>query len=596
MEALLRSGYEHYLAGRYDPALALFRKVILLAPDGRDGLQLYGLTCRKLGRNEEAEIYLRRTLRVSPGWTDASFNLGNMFCEMRRYREAVPLLRHVAEHKPDLLLAIRQLASAHLFSDQHDEATRVYRQVIALDPQDPFAHGGLGQALFGLGHFPESAEAMTEAARLAPGNLSILRTLGLARIAAGQLEEALAAFREALAAGHGIAREYMATALIYLGRDDEAEAVLRERLSDPDAINDYNGTALEQLGEILLRRGRASELRAHCEQLIQKKEILGMACALFGESLLAENRVEEGFRALRRLEWLHGHYFAVKSLLCFRQTQKTHGLPAPTRRTRVPGRKVVCMEFLSKRGRFAQTVLEYVLVRLYTEKYDMDLETPEWPGNWFFEIDDPLLSAVRPSVSNLRRYLNASLEKTPDVLLSDIDIGTPYTLYHFRHEFRDTVRGWLKPREMWKPFLDPLLAALRGRGRTVVAMHLRRGDFLEINYPITETRWGLEWLEAHWAELDDPVLYLASDELPKVMADFAKYRPVTRADLGPAWEGLEYLQDFYLLMNADILSVSRNSGFSFLAALLRRDGARTLAYDAGEDGLVFVDPWDGPVR
>ncbi|MFN3077992.1 MAG: hypothetical protein ABT940_14190, partial [Alphaproteobacteria bacterium] len=224
------------------------------------------------------------------------------------------------------------------------------------------------------------------------------------------------------------------------------------------------------------------------------------------------------------------------------------------------------------------------------------LETPEWPGNWFFDIDDPLISKVRPSVSNLRRYLNESLEKTPEVLLSDIDISTPWTLYRFRPAFRDMVRGWLKPRTMWKPFLDPLLEALRSRGRTVVAMHLRRGDFVEINYPITETRWGLEWLKAHWAELDDPVLYLASDELPKVIQDFQRYNPVTRADLGPAWEGLEYLQDFYMLMNADILAVSRSSGFSFLAALLGREGARTLAYDAAADGLVLVDPWDGPVR
>ncbi|MFP3700690.1 hypothetical protein SB758_35020, partial [Burkholderia sp. SIMBA_013] len=91
------------------------------------------------------------------------------------------------------------------------------------------------------------------------------------------------------------------------------------------------------------------------------------------------------------------------------------------------------------------------------------------------------------------------------------------------------------------------------------------GDFVTCNYPITETAWYVDWLRAWWPRLDRPVLYVASDDVAAVRHAFAEFHPLTRADVVEEWAGLDFLQDFHVLMNADVVGTSAASGFSVLA-------------------------------
>ena len=125
----------------------------------------------------------------------------------------------------------------------------------------------------------------------------------------------------------------------------------------------------------------------------------------------------------------------------------------------------------------------------------------------------------------------------------------------------------------------------------MVAIHIRRGDFLQYGYPITETQTYVDWLRALWPTLDKPVLYLASDDIPAVRAAFREFRPVTLHDAGPAWPGLEFLQDFHVLTQADIVGISAASGFSQLAARLNARASLCVEPDMKTGGIKPFQAW-----
>jgi len=220
------------------------------------------------------------------------------------------------------------------------------------------------------------------------------------------------------------------------------------------------------------------------------------------------------------------------------------------------------------------------------------LETPDWVGGLYFDLDDPPQSGPLSPLYFPRRIVNGlvtgSAARPP---IPDCDILSPLFLFEHREEYRARVQSWLKPRPVWRPFLDPALERLRARGNTVVAVHIRRGDFVQFKYPITETAWYVEWLRELWPTLDRPVLYVASDDLAGVRTDFAEFAPLTLADVAEPWEGLEYLQDFHVLSNADVVGISAASGYSLLAARLNTTARLFAEPDVGTRRIRPFSPW-----
>lgn len=66
---------------------------------------------------------------------------------------------------------------------------------------------------------------------------------------------------------------------------------------------------------------------------------------------------------------------------------------------------------------------------------------------------------------------------------------------------------------------------------------------------------------------------------------------MTSADFPVRWEGLEYLQDFHLMTQADVLAISTGS-FAQTAAALNRDARLLLRPAAGDKTLEAFDPWE----
>lgn len=621
----------HHRADRLSEAAALYRLILQADAGNFNALHLLGLVERRLGNLGEAISLIGKALERSPEFADAHLNLANALEAAGRFREAVAALRRAAvlapasgsvlerlgrllgtrggpdswrqavavlgralRLDPGLTEARYQLGLALRQSERVDEAIAEYREVLRRQPDHAAAHMSLGNAQLENGERRAAELSFRRGIALMPGSPELYYNLGNALDAQGRTEEALAICLRSALLGANNALLRAATVLDQLGRLDEAEAMYRVALARPGT---ELSTVIQFLADLMIRRGRLDEAYALFSSLRDRPLGGGTLCS--GECLTALASVElnrgrphEALALTAAVRGDDSRLFTVKSLSAFGAVLADRGERLERPVNPDPSRPRITSSTLATHGRFAHNALEYVMLRLYAEKYGYVLETPDWVGGWFFELDDPRQSGRLSPLYFGRRMLNRLVSGTgTEEPLVNCDILSPLFLFEHREEYRERVQSWMKPRPVWRPFLDPALEALRARGDTVVAVHIRRGDFVQYNYPITETGWYVQWLRELWPTLRRPVLYIASDDLDGVRRDFAEFSPVTLTDVAEPWAGMDYLQDFHILSNADVVGISAVSGYSTLAARLNQNARLFAEPDVGTRRIRPFSPW-----
>lgn len=628
-DQVLADALADHRAGHPERAATVYCRLLADDPGNPDLLHLLGITERQAGRLTPAIDLFRRALKRAPQMVEARLNLANALVTqgdaagartqwqaglvldpahgavwhslgasgaghggagrenaIRCMRRAARLLPDKAEIHHDLGILLRQ-------DDRIEEAITCQRQALALEPGFLSAWMSLGNALLEMGEVAAAAQALERAASLSPATPEIWFNMGNLHYRSADLAGALRCYRRSALLGLAAARSRVVATLFDQGEDGAAEAALAEYL--PLEGTDVS-SILEYLYAILIRGGRAAQARS----LFTRLETVPFAGRIYPvecRTALSALDLLEGDpnAAAARLEPVRSDncwMFTVRSLAALERTRHQQGWRWQRPHNPDPARPRLSSTTLGNRGRFAHNVLEYVLLRLYAEKHGCVLETPDWVGGAYFDLDDPVPSGPLPPWPFARRVLNGSVMGTwcgEPVL--DRDALSPLFLYEYPADFRDRIRSWLQPRQQWKPWIDPPVDALRAVGRTVVAIHIRRGDFLQYGYPITETQTYVDWLRDLWPTLDKPVLYLASDDIPAVRAAFREFRPVTLHDAGPAWPGLEFLQDFHVLTQADIVGISAASGFSQLAARLNARARLLVEPDMKTGGIKPFQAW-----
>ena len=586
--------------GRRDKAVELIRAALERAPDMADACCNLGSTLSELGHVDEAAAAHRRALVLSPALEAAHHGLGTLLCGRggpRDWAAAAASFRRTLRLRPDRADVYHDLGIA-LRQDAAVEQARLCQQTaLSLRPDSAASHTKLGNILLELGDPEGALVCFRRSLTVEPGSGSTFYNQGNAQDAAGLAEAAVDSYVHAARAGIPLALTRLADVLTGLGRVAEAEAVLRLALTT--AGSDVPG-AIDMLSALLVRQGRLEEARRFFADYRYPHAADPNTFRIECLTAVAETWLAAGDydRAVGVLANVHGHgsrFFTVKSIAGLSQALARQGRRLERRDNPDPRQPRICSSTLATHGRFAHNALEYVLLRLYAEKFGYRLETPDWVGGHYFDLDDPKPSGGLKPMHFGRRILNDLVTGRRGDPRPDVDILSPLFLFEHREEWRERVQSWLRPRPEWLPHVDPVMQALKARGNTVVALHIRRGDFVWFRYTITETSWYVDWLKALWPTLDRPVLYIATDD-PATIADFAEFAPLSLDHLArdgavEPWKGLEFLQDFHVLMNADVLGVSAQSGYSQLAALLNPNARLFVEPDAAAQRIRPYSPW-----
>jgi Glycosyl transferase family 11 len=299
------------------------------------------------------------------------------------------------------------------------------------------------------------------------------------------------------------------------------------------------------------------------------------------------------------------------------------------------GPSVVAMTGFGELGRFGNQVLQYAFLKVYQARYGIDeVQVPAWVGAGLFGLRDRPVQRALPAVVETKdakanstftgefiEYIKASnagrevaeVEAVDlgegvgeDVVLKNVDFWGWFQWHTSCYRgYKGLIQGVFKPvAEIETPMMKTFNRELRWKGgvrRTVVGLHLRLGDYQNISASsfgyCAPTSWYLDLLEKLWPTLENPVLFVASDDLDAVLRDFAAYSPVTADAAGivlpAAAAGLKagFFPDWWSLTQCDVLAIS-NSTFSFSACMMNTVPSARFFRAHYADRMVAIDPWD----
>lgn len=212
-----------------------------------------------------------RALELDPTDPEANFRMARAYRMQGDFEAAAPYWEAARRHGGNDPLILGVLATNAWSEREFDRAVALYRQAAAIDPLSTVARGNLAQALLYMGRLAESREEALAALALrpenAPGDRRVIGgTLVAIELLDGRADEALSLLED-WPQGHDERDMYTAIALDALGRQADADAVIRRmqgdggalgairmaqvysHRGDPDAAFDWLDVALARLDE-----------------------------------------------------------------------------------------------------------------------------------------------------------------------------------------------------------------------------------------------------------------------------------------------------------------------------------------------------------
>lgn len=218
-----------------------------------------------------------------------------------RLRQATELYRQILAEDPQQTLVMHNLGAICYQMGRHDEAAELMRRVIAANPNVVEAHDLLGCALEGQGRLSEAIAAHRAAITLHPDFAEAHSNLGNALSSQGDFDGAVSAYRQALALNPNFfrAQNNLSVALRSKGELDQSIAAARAAIAlEPRFAEAHNnlGIALKDKGrfdESIAAYRRAIKLNA---SYAEAHNNLGLALKDIGELDEAIAELREGLR------------------------------------------------------------------------------------------------------------------------------------------------------------------------------------------------------------------------------------------------------------------------------------------------------------
>lgn len=196
------------------------------------------------------------------------------------------------------IASLLALAGGHVQSGRYDEAERLYRQILAVRPEEP-------NALYGLGYLALLARAYDDAARLLRAAVKKMPragqwylTLGDALRYAHRPSEAMAAYEKAakLMPDHAMAHNQLGAACQESGESGRALIHFRRAVDlSPD-----DPQYLTNLGGVLQVRGEHEEAIVYFRRALRADPDYAPALLNLGASLVASGRFQEAIAPLEQ--------------------------------------------------------------------------------------------------------------------------------------------------------------------------------------------------------------------------------------------------------------------------------------------------------
>ncbi len=276
----MQAGVDAHKQGRFDVAIAEFRKATETDPNLAEAFLNLGEELMQTHDYADAILPLKRTLELSPDLETAHLQLGYALLAQGYAAEAIPHLERVH--------ALEALGIAQIETGQYREALANLSAALAKRPQDPDLLYYLGRASGLL-----SKRAVDTLMAAYPDSARAHQAMGENYFVLRQMPQAEKEYEEALRQRPDIPGLQLELGLVYAGAaqwNKAEEAFRAETKRQPG-----NAEAAYRLGAVLLQQGKAREARVELERanklqpdMPETLYSLGKAASVEGDAGLAE--------------------------------------------------------------------------------------------------------------------------------------------------------------------------------------------------------------------------------------------------------------------------------------------------------------------
>jgi len=211
-----------------------------------------GLTLANQRSFSEAENEFREALKTAPNSTLIHTALGQTFGNQRKFTEAETEFKQAVRIDPNYSVAYNGLGMTLNSELRYAEAELAFKDAVRVNPNYAEAHFNLGFTLFYLQRYGEAEEHFRQAIKYEPSPVppDPYNGLGMVLNKQGRYEEAVAAFRDALAHNKDFAQAHngLGVALSHQTNVAAAMAEFREAIR----LGPYLAEAYYNLGVALL--------------------------------------------------------------------------------------------------------------------------------------------------------------------------------------------------------------------------------------------------------------------------------------------------------------------------------------------------------
>ena len=452
---------------QWPQAEALLAQLLAAHPHEPDGLQLLGLVRENQGRLAEAEQFFRQSLALRPSQPHVRVHLGRTLAQTGRHQDAIDVLEAAAQAEPDLFDAFVILAQVQFTMGDLAAAEKNYRSALWLQPKSQVALLGLA-VLLNKTQRPAQAEPLLKAAardtaRPAAWQAKIARTLGLSLDLQGRAEEAIAAWRQAVAldATNEEAHRELNALLYRMGRPDEFLS------SYDETVRRLPASRAAERGALLLQK---AGFLIDAERFEEARDCFAQAAAIAPESAGPQNGLAAAYAGLGQLDAAIAAY------------EKSSALQPGDFATRV---RLACVLLQAGEAKRALRLTEEVVPRLPLDQAALAVHELALRAN-----DDPRAGRLAdyerhiqifdlqapPGFSSMAEF-NAALNTYLDAMHTDLREHVDQTLRHGTQ----TAPSLLSAR-------NDLLRALRQRMEEALGAYIARMPGTDDGHPLTSRR------------------------------------------------------------------------------------------------------------
>jgi tetratricopeptide (TPR) repeat protein len=212
----------------------------------------------------EAESSARSYLASEPNSADGHYLLAYILFRRADPRASLAEYAEASKLRDPTALDLAAMGSDAFLLEDYPAADRWFTQSVEKDAGNATTWYQLGRTRYNEKHFGEAAQAFTRCLILEPANAKAQDYLGLSYEHLGKIEDALSAYRAAVALGAGGFEPYLdlGTLLVESGRPQEA----LEPLSHAVETAPDNGDAHRELGKAYLALNLLQQAQAEVEK------------------------------------------------------------------------------------------------------------------------------------------------------------------------------------------------------------------------------------------------------------------------------------------------------------------------------------------